>query len=54
MGILPDPVGHTTGTGTQEAKVVMDIEWMTRDEMTQAIPPVYTEYIGKQLLNALH
>lgn len=31
----------------------MGINWMTRDELTQAIPPAYTELIGKQLLRAL-
>jgi DNA (cytosine-5)-methyltransferase 1 len=28
----------------------MGIDWMTRDELAQAIPPVYTEFIGRQLL----
>jgi DNA (cytosine-5)-methyltransferase 1 len=31
----------------------MGIDWMTRDELAQAIPPAYTEYIGYQLLAAL-
>lgn len=31
----------------------MGIDWMTARELTQAIPPVYTEYIGNQLLNWL-
>ncbi len=31
--------------------VAMGIDWMTGDELTQAIPPVFTEYIGRQLLN---
>ena len=31
----------------------MGIDWMTRDELAQAIPPAYTEWIGKQLLAQL-
>lgn len=34
-----------------EASRAMQIDWMTRDEMTQAIPPAYTRWIGAQLLN---
>jgi len=52
-GILPDPAGHTAGASTNAAKAVMGVEWMTRDEMTQAIPPAYTEFIGSQLLQYL-
>lgn len=33
-----------------EARRVMEIDWMTRDELTEAIPPAYTEYLGRQLL----
>jgi DNA (cytosine-5)-methyltransferase 1 len=28
----------------------MGIKWMTLDELTEAIPPAYTEYIGSELL----
>lgn len=31
----------------------MGIKWMTFYELTQAIPPSYTEYIGKYLLQAI-
>jgi DNA (cytosine-5)-methyltransferase 1 len=31
----------------------MDIDWMNRDELAQAIPPAYTQYIGEQLLQAI-
>lgn len=31
----------------------MGIDWMTNAELTQAIPPVYTEFIGRQLLDNL-
>jgi DNA (cytosine-5)-methyltransferase 1 len=26
------------------------IDWMTREELAEAIPPVYTEFLGKQLI----
>ena len=31
----------------------MGIDWMTRYELTQAIPPAYTEHIGKYLMEAV-
>ena len=31
----------------------MGIDWMTLDELTEAIPPAYTEYIGGNLLETL-
>lgn len=31
----------------------MGIDWMTGAELSQAIPPAYTEFIGKQLLRHL-
>lgn len=32
------------------ARAAMGISWMTRDELSQSIPPAFTEYVGKQLL----
>lgn len=37
------PAGRISGD-------LLGIDWMTQRELTQAIPPVYTEYIGHQLL----
>ena len=58
-----EPCISVTGTGTPtgtwkvygslklgDFQEVMGIDWMTRAELSQAIPPAYTKYIGKQLL----
>lgn len=34
-------------------RIAMGIDWMTRQEITQAIPPAYTEYIGRHLIGVL-
>jgi DNA (cytosine-5)-methyltransferase 1 len=33
-----------------DARIAMGISWMTRTELSQAIPPAYTEWIGQQLI----
>lgn len=37
----------------QDWKEAMGIDWMTKQELTQAIPPAYTEYIGKWLMKSV-
>lgn len=41
--------GVMKGTRAEWRKA-MGIDWMTRHELTQAIPPAYTEFIGRQLI----
>jgi DNA (cytosine-5)-methyltransferase 1 len=36
-----------------QASETMGIDWMDWDEIKEAIPPAYTEFIGKQLLDLL-
>jgi DNA (cytosine-5)-methyltransferase 1 len=45
---------HVVGnfSGVQQARDAMGIDWMTRDELREAIPPAYTEHIGRQLVAA--
>lgn len=43
--------GHAAGIGL--VRKAMQIDWMTREEITQAIPPAYSEFIGRQAMNLL-
>lgn len=52
--LRPDGTGrgvkaHSLG----EARYAMGIDWMDWDELTEAIPPAYTEFIGRQLVDQL-
>ncbi|MBF5091308.1 DNA cytosine methyltransferase [Novosphingobium sp. NBM11] len=38
----------------EEARKAMGIDWMTMAELSQAIPPAYTKWIGERLLQFLH
>jgi len=42
---------HRKHTTTERGREAMGIDWMNRDELSEAIPPAYTEFIGRQLLN---
>ncbi len=50
-GDILTPVGHFSNISY--ARRVMGIDWMNRSELTQAIPPVYSEYIGKYWMEYL-
>lgn len=47
------PSGGRTAKTMDEAKQAMGIDWMIWGELVEAIPPAYTEYIGKQILKEL-
>lgn len=36
-----------------EKRQAIEIDWMVTDEITQAIPPAYTEWIGKRLIEMI-
>ncbi len=50
-GARPDGKGGNSRKprNIEHARAVMGIDWMTRRELNLAIPPVYTEWIGRQL-----
>lgn len=54
MGRPPKPGDfmHVVGnfSGVKQARVAMGIDWMPRDKLREAIPPAYSEYIGKAAL----
>lgn len=37
----------------EKARAAMGIDWMSQDELAQAIPPAYTEFVGRHLLHAV-
>lgn len=43
------PQGGTTATSLEDGQDAMGINWMTWAELREAIPPAYTEWIGRQL-----
>lgn len=58
VGVYGSSGGRSVRDGTQqfntdERREAMGIDWMTGNELSQAIPPDYTHHIGLQLIAAL-
>ena len=47
---------HVVGnfSGVAQAREAMGIDWMSRDELREAIPPAYTRFLGEHLLRVLN
>ena len=43
---------HNKPQNVAEARRAMGIDWMTRQELNEAIPPAYTEWIGRRIMEA--
>ena len=50
-GDMITPVGHFSNVPYAQRE--MDIDWMGQKELAQAIPPAYTEFIGRQLMREI-
>jgi DNA (cytosine-5)-methyltransferase 1 len=56
-------VGHGTPTWVRQQlgynptiadyRAAMGMDWTNRDELSQAIPPAYTQYLGRRMLEAI-
>lgn len=63
LGPVVSVVGHGTPSWVRQKlgynptihdyRAAMGIDWMNREELSQAIPPAYTEWVGMQMLQAL-
>ena len=52
-GVQSNGVGIDHAKGWRLVAEAMGIDWMKRDELTQAVPPAFTEFIGRQMLLVL-
>lgn len=53
LGKMIRPHGGGRLSSYRSAKIMMGIDWMTCRELVAAIPPAYTEWIGRQLMQTL-
>lgn len=57
QGYPPMPGEFMTITGSfsdvAQGRIAMGIDWMTRDELSQAIPPDYTQWIGERMVRQI-
>lgn len=44
---------HRPRESVEVIRWAMEIDWMTQDELNQAIPPAYTKWIGEQMLEMM-
>lgn len=51
--MIPPKTHSWEGWNLHVGSVAMGIDWMTRLELNQAIPPVYTYWLGSKLMRAL-
>jgi DNA (cytosine-5)-methyltransferase 1 len=47
------PGGGQTAKTIEQAREAMGIDWMLWGDLVEAIPPVYTEHLGKQIMEAI-
>jgi DNA (cytosine-5)-methyltransferase 1 len=52
-GGAPKTADRRRRANSELARAAMGIDWMTRDELAQAIPPAYTHHLGRQLRQIL-
>lgn len=44
--------GESSSYRLEDWQSAMGIDWMTKEELTQSIPPAYSEYLGRQIISA--
>ena len=47
------PIIRRSTLSLERGQKAMGIDWMNRHELSQAIPPAYTEWVGSQLLSVI-